>query len=457
MPTEPSSNKMTHNRFISTLLAVALAAAAWSCSSSNNEEPINPATPEEPALGSKTPTEIIFQANPRFYATDNCFAAIKAEVNRIAGMGCNVLWIMPSCEMGEERAFGSPYCIRDFKATNPKYGTMADFTALVDAAHAAGMKVILDWIANHTAWDHEWITQHPERYKRDASGNIQQASTWTDVAQLDFSNKDTHEAMADAMLFWVNEGKVDGFRCDYAEGVPHSFWSDVIERIRAVNPNALMLAETSKYDFYNDGFDMIYDWNYAPAAAKAFTGGKPSSLLSKAIETFADVPEGKSILRYVFNHDSAAENNVATYYGSIDALPAAYVLTALLHGTPMIYSSMDASGMSGKLSFFNYNPLTWSQALSDKYAAINSIFKATAEVRRGELKTYNDTKAAIFSRSTGSQDMIVMVNTTADKHTVKVPIAFAGSSMKCLSGDGATTKLPTVIELEPYGFAVYMN
>ncbi len=421
-------------RYISTALIATLATVSLSACKSNDME--MPANPSAPTVGAEVSQEVIYQANPRFFATDNCLAALSSQVKNIAATGCDVLWIMPVQEPGVKDAIGSPYCIRDYKSVNSKYGTMADFKALVDAAHGAGMKVMLDWVANHTAWDHNWITEHPEYYVRDAAGNIQQANVWSDVAQLDFSNPDTETAMIEAMKYWVTQGNIDGLRCDYAEGPGHEFWSHAIEALRAVKPELEMLAETSDPSYYADGFDKIYDWNFAPTMSEVFNGGKPSDLFNKAAETWNAVPEGKDLLRYTFNHDFAAENSIDGAFGSIDALPAAYVLTAMLNGTPMIYSSMDADNVSGKLNFFNYQPMTWSATKRATFKAINDAYRATAEVRRGELTTYNNADVAVFTRATPEHKMLVMVNTTDEEKTVKTPITLAGETMTDLiNGD----------------------
>ena len=443
-------------RFINAAAAMLVMAAVSAGCGDSKDEPVPPVEPDQPVLGPEVSQNVIYQANPRFFASDECFKAVTARIPAIADMGCDMLWIMPVNTPGELKAFGSPYCIRDFRGINPRYGTATDFKALVDAAHKAGMKVVLDWIANHTAWDHEWITAHPEYYRKDAAGNIAQASTWTDVAQLDYSNAGTVKAMTDDMLYWVNEMGVDGFRCDYAEGVPHDFWKQAIDKFRAIRPDFFMLAETSQESFYKDGFDMIYDWNYAPAVAAAFTGGKASDIFTREADSWSKVPEGASILRYVFNHDVAAENDYARYYGSADAQPAAYVAAAMLHGTPMIYSSMDADVNGGKLSFFDYKPLAFSAEKAAVYKAINKAYKASAELRRAELRTYPDKDVLSFTRTAGDHTLLVMVNTPADARTVKTPIALTGLRMTDMI-NGGETAVPVTIQLPAYGYIIYMN
>lgn len=438
---------------IASFIATVAAFAAAGCTSYEIDMPANPA---EPVIGNVVSTNVIYQANPRFFGDNECLKGLTRQVSRIAGMECDILWVMPVYEPGELNGIGSPYCIRDFKAVNPRYGTMTDLKELVNTAHSSGMKVILDWVANHTAWDCSWITEHPDWYVKDAAGNIVSPSGWSDVAQLNFANADMRAAMKDAMLFWVEQLGIDGYRCDYADGVPHDFWSDVITALRAKNSDMIMLAETANPDYYADGFDMIYDWNSSTTISAAFNGGKPADVVKEAVEALAKVPDGKSILRYVFNHDVAAENNVATMFGAPEGVPAAYVLASMLNGTPMIYSSMDVEGLSGKLSFFNYMTLDFSTSLSDEYKAINAAFKASAEVRRGELRDFSNSSVVCFTRAIPGHNLLVAVNTTGSEKSVKSPISLAGSTMTGLI-DGKQVTVPVEISLEPYSYTILMN
>lgn len=438
---------------IASFIATVAAFAATGCTSYEIDMPANPA---EPVIGNEVSTNVIYQANPRFFGDNECLKGLTRQVSRIAGMECDILWVMPVYEPGELNGIGSPYCIRDFKAVNPRYGTMTDLKELVNTAHSSGMKVILDWVANHTAWDCSWITEHPDWYVKDAAGNIVSPSGWSDVAQLNFANADMRAAMKDAMLFWVEQLGIDGYRCDYADGVPHDFWSDVITALRAKNSDMIMLAETANPDYYADGFDMVYDWNSSTTISSAFNGGKPADVVKEATEALAKVPDGKSILRYVFNHDVAAENNVATMFGAPEGVPAAYVLASMLNGTPMIYSSMDVEGLSGKLSFFNYMTLDFSTSLSDEYKAINAAFKASAEVRRGELRDFSNSSVVCFTRAIPGHNLLVAVNTTGSEKSVKSPISLAGSTMTGLI-DGKQVTVPVEISLEPYSYTILMN
>lgn len=438
---------------ITSIIATVAAFAATGCTSYEIDMPANPAAP---VIGDEVSTNVIYQANPRFFGENDCLKGLTAQLTRISDMDCDILWVMPVYETGELNGIGSPYCIRNFTALNSRYGTMDDMKNLVNTAHSKGMKVILDWVANHTAWDCPWITQHPDWYVKDADGNIVSPAGWSDVAQLNFDNSEVRTAMKDAMTYWVNQLSIDGFRCDYADGVPQDFWSNVITDLRAINPDMIMLAETASPEYYADGFNMIYDWESATTISAAFNGGKPANVVKEAKEALAKVPDGKSILRYVFNHDVAAENNVATMFGSPEGVPAAYVLASMLNGTPMIYSSMDVEGLSGKLSFFDYRTLDFSTALSDVYKSINSAFKASAEVRRGELRDYSNSSVVCFTRAIPGHNLLVAVNATGSTQTVRTPIVLAGAAMTDLI-KGTSVTAPVEIELEPYAYVILMN
>lgn len=436
-------------------MAAAVALMLSGCTSYEIDMPENPVAP---VVGNEVTTNVIYEANPRFFGSVDCLRNLTAQLDRISDMGCDILWVMPIYEQGELNSIGSPYCISNFKGVNVKYGTLEDARTLVNSAHAKGMKVIFDWVANHTSWDHPWIEDNPNFYKHDEDGNIVSPSKdWKDVAQLDFNNPATCDAMKDAMLYWVKELNIDGYRCDYAEGVPGDFWSDVITDLEKINKDIIMLAETSNATFYEYGFDMIYDWNSGPTISSAFHGGDPSGVVKEAADALQNVPDGKSILRYAFNHDVAAENDFDTYFGSADGIPAAYVCASMLNGTPMIYSGMDATGITGKLSFFNYSSLDFSNDLSHKYKVINDVFRQTADVRRGQLGDYYSGNSVVcFTRRIPGKTMVVAVNVSDASKEVKVPISLVNTTMSDLI-TGKTVNLSYTMEIEAYGYAVLVN
>ena len=193
----------------------------------------------------------IYEVNVRQYTPEGTFSAFEAHLPRLAAMGVGILWFMPIQPIGVQNrkgGLGSYYSIRDYTAVNPEFGTLADFQRLVQRAHALGMKVILDWVANHTAWDHTWVTQHPDWYKKDASGKIHaytyraspeaEPEYWTDVVGLDYRAPALWPAMTEAMAFWLREADIDGFRCDVAGLVPMDFWNEARPALDRIKPSA---------------------------------------------------------------------------------------------------------------------------------------------------------------------------------------------------------------------------
>ena len=205
----------------------------------------------------------MYQVNPRNFAPENSFKAVDARLDAIKDLGANTVWFMPICEIGVEKSVNSPYCVKDYTGINPEFGTLDDFKTLVAHAHDKGMTVIIDWVANHTSWDNQWIKDHPDWYTHDEEGEIihPDGTSWNDVADLNFDNPDLCQAMIDAMKFWVEQVGVDGFRCDAADYVPFEFWKDCVAQLRATGHNLLMLAEGSR----KDHFDAEPRQDYQPA------------------------------------------------------------------------------------------------------------------------------------------------------------------------------------------------
>ena len=445
-------------------MAAVTAAAMFlfSCSSDKGgDEPVGPNPPSGPEINLAQPTAVVYEANPRFFAENDCLNALTGNLSRIAEMGCDVIWIMPVCEPSTAaQSVGSPYSIKNYEALNPRYGSLADLQNLVKTAHGLGLKVILDWVPNHTGWDNPWITEHPDWFMKNAQGQIisPPGQNWKDVAQLNYNNPEVAPAMAAAMEYWMTNAGVDGFRIDYADSpqIPSSFWTMLASGLQAKNPDVILLAESSNYSFYNYGYDMIYDWNSAPTISSVFKGGKPTSVVEEGQAALSNVPEGKSILRYVFNHDVMSENPIDSYFGSIDALPAAYVCASMLNGTPLIYSGMDAEGLKGNQSFFNYKTLTFSDKFTPIYRAINNAFKESAIVRSGSLTNYSTSNVIAFSRQNGSLTLMVVVNPSANAVTIPTPMAVTGLTMKDLI-NGGSSQIGTTMSLPPYGYTILMN
>jgi glycosidase len=333
----------------------------------------------------------IYQVNLKLYGSSGAFGKVKARLDDIKALGTEILYLMPVYPEGKQKAIGSPYCIRDFKGVNSSYGTLDELRSLVDAAHAKGMKVMFDWVANHTAWDNPWITEHPEWYEHNAKGEIvcpTKDGTWSDVAQLDYANKDLWAAMEDALEYWVKTLGIDGYRCDYAHGVRDDFWKDAIKRLKALKPGFIMLAESDFERMFDDGFDIIFDRAMKSNMRKLFGGGTVADFLSWYKTDQGKAPAPKTKLYFVTNHDDATEAAPADQFGSNEAALAAYVLMCALNGSSMLYGCQE-TGYGKTINFFNAMTMDWNAdaALTASYK--NALTALAGADRSGAMKAYS--------------------------------------------------------------------
>ena len=332
----------------------------------------------------------IYQVNLKLYGSSGAFGKVKARLDDIKALGIEILYLMPVYPEGKTKAIGSPYCIRDFKGVNASYGTLDELRSLVDAAHAKGMKVMFDWVANHTAWDNPWITEHPEWYEKNAKGEIvcpTKDGTWSDVAQLDYANKELWAAMEDALLYWVKTLGIDGYRCDYAHGVRDDFWKDAIAKLKAQKPGFIMLAESDFERMFDDGFDIIFDRAMKSNMRKLFGGGSPSDFFAWYKTDQGKAPAPKTKLYYVTNHDDVTEGTPAEQFGSNEAALAAYVLMTTLNGSSMLYGSQEA-GYAKTINFFNTMTMDWNGATALTAAYRNALKGLEGLNRSGAMKVY---------------------------------------------------------------------
>lgn len=400
---------------------------------------------------------VIYECNERLFAEAEAFKAIEAYIPTLVDMGVNVLWLMPIHPIGaDSKAVGSPYCVKDYTAINPAFGTMDDLKHLVNTAHEHQMRVMLDWIANHTSWDNRWVTAHPDWYQPAQTADEKQ---WADVTFLNYDMQVVCDTMQACMLYWVNEAGIDGFRCDYAQGVPLSFWKSTISAIRAKKSDALMLAETSDVAHYDAGFDLLYSWSYMYAVEGLYSGsGTFGSLLSAHTSEYNSTPEDKDRMRYVTTHDESATAGPGTFYHSPQGELSAFCLTAFLSGVPMIYSSQELGNMNA-INFFNYNIMDF-KAENDTRTALKQLMKVyheTAHLRGGSRITGSlNTKVHYIEYSDEQETMIVICNTSGKKQDVKLPMKHQGHEVSDLL-TGASVSLETIITLAPYEYKIYKH
>ncbi len=362
---------------------------------------------------------VVYEIFPRNFSAAGNLNGITARLNELKDLGVNVLWLMPLHPIGEKLrkgTIGSPYAIRDYYAIDPAYGTKDDLKKLVTEAHQRGLKVILDLVANHTAWDSVMMA-HPEFYKQDAAGKIiPPVPDWTDVAGLNYANPQLRTYMIGMLKHYVTECDVDGFRCDVAAMVPTDFWEQARAELEKVKPDLIMLAEASKPELLVRAFDVDYAWPLHAALNKVFLEGTPATELKTSWEeSRRQFPSGALHLRISDNHDEA---RAVARFGMRGAL-AAQVLMLTLDGVPLFYNGMEAGDAteSGDPALFEKLPIFWKPKdrppLRDIYRDLIRLRKQYAPFRNDRviwLRNSEEANLVTFMRLDGKDEFVVAIN-----------------------------------------------
>lgn len=438
------------------IILIMAATALCSVSCGDSYGPADQTGPESQDQLMPGNTMVIYEANPKIFATSDALKAIENRLDEIRDLGANVIWLMPLQQQGSKKSVGSPYCIRDFKAVNSSYGSIDDLKSLVSKAHSMDMKVIMDWIANHTSWDNVWITEHPEWYTKDAAGNIiSPAGTgWNDVADLDFSSTELRTSMIDAMTFWIKEAGIDGFRCDHADGVPTDFWTEALEAIKAIDPDAILLAEGSDPKLLDCGFQMLYGWEFQSKLSSTFSGRtKVSSLYEARDNEYKGFAEGKERLRFTTNHDIAMnEASPVTMYKGERGAMSAFVISTFIGGIPLIYSSQEI-GYAKTLSFFTTTAINWNSnpSYTEEYREVMAAYHASAPLRGGKPALYDTGYIASIYYKGG---LLVVANTSGSDIQVMTPGGHSGKKATDLI-TGQSESIPSALNLEGYQYKIW--
>lgn len=379
---------------------------------------------------------VIYEVNVRQYTPQGTFNAFGEHLDRLKDLGVDILWFMPVHPIGEKNrkipdgmtsSLGSYYSVKDYKGINPEFGTMDDFKKLVTKAHDMGFKVIIDWVANHTAWDNEWVEKHPEWYVKDSTGKILAPFDWTDVAKLDFSNKEMRAAMIDAMKFWVDSVNIDGFRCDVAGEVPVDFWNEARTTLEKVKPVFMLAEEEGHYNFYDTAFTVGYGWGMHHIMHEV-AQGKDSviSIVKQVMKNDTLMGKSGSQMNFITNHDENSWNGTAKEkFGEGENVFA--VLTYTLPGMPLIYSGQEA-GLDHRLQFFVKDSINWKLAdFSPFYKTLNDLkhnnealwmkpFGGTFE----QIKNSQPKQVLSFLRKKDGSKVLVIANLSNAPVTVKL-------------------------------------
>jgi alpha-amylase len=425
---------------------------------------------------------VIYEANIRQYSPEGTFNEFTKDIPQLKELGVKVIWLMPIFPISEknrkakgdllvedlkdpkerEKYLGSYYAVADYEKINPDLGTSADLIKLIETAHENGMYVILDWVANHTGWDHVWIKKHPEFYTRDENGKMMHpaGTDWTDTADLNYDNRDLWDAMSNAMSNWVTDYNIDGFRCDVAHEVPTEFWNYATAQLQEQKP-LFMLAESEKKDLFNKAFDMGYNWEGHHIMNELAQGKMSVEKWDAYMERNAKNYDKEDILmNFITNHDENSWN------GSVKERMGAkaetmLALSYMIPGMPLIYSGQEYD-MDYRLKFFEKDTIpktkgkTWGLmkklgALKVNNVALNGGKNAASYTR---LKTDDDDKIYAIKREKNGVIVFYIANFSDERQSAKVQ-GLKGRITDALRGGPVNFTEDNRLDLPPFGYRIF--
>jgi glycosidase len=409
------------------------------------------------------PDAVIYEVNVRQYTTEGTFEAFAQHLPRLQELGVDILWFMPIYPIGQENrkgTLGSYYSISDYKAVNPEFGSMEDFQAVVSQAQELGMTVILDWVANHTAWDHQWITDHPEWYEKDSTGNMFGPFDWSDVAQLDYDNHDMRAAMKDALEFWVREANIDGYRCDVAGMVPVDFWEDVRESLQSIKPVFMLAEDERETALLHKAFNANYGWSLHHHLNNIAQGEENATHAVAYFENLYNTyPYGAWPMQFTTNHDENSWNGTV-YERMGDAYPAMAALTFVVEGMPLIYTGQEA-GLSKRLEFFEKDEVDWNDlSMTEYYQSLIQLKKANKALWNGAagapmefLPTNETEKVLLFKRQKDNNTVVALFNLSNEAVTITAETGLEGAFADYFTNEKVTFPL-TDVEFSAWEYRV---
>lgn len=408
----------------------------------------------------------IYEVNVRQYTPEGTFKAFAGHLQRLKDMGVQTLWFMPIQPVGKEGrkgALGSYYAISDYRSVNPEFGTLQDWKDLVAQIHNMGMKVIIDWVPNHTAPDHPWVKAHPDFYYRNAQGiPIHEPNTdWTDTRKLDYKNALLSDSMIASMKYWLAETAIDGFRVDQPRWQGPAFWTKANKELKAYRPGLLMLGESEEKWIYEVGFDISYPWKFFHKTVDIASGKSSASSLDSVLNEFDTTFNNKGawFLFFTSNHDENSWNKAD--YGTMPGASHApfAVLTQTVKGSvPLIYSGQEEPVLDS-LSFFYKDTISFTQLQRANFyktlltlRSNNPALAANASFKK--LRTSNDAAIYAFEREGGDNKVLVVLNLS------KSPQKFTWTdqpSEQSWNNVFLMNTEPALTSIEPWGYAVYQK
>lgn len=409
----------------------------------------------------------MYEVNIRQYTKEGTFQAFEEHLPRLKKMGVKILWFMPIYPISREKrlgSLGSYYSISDYKEINPEFGNKEDFKRLVDKCHEMGFKVVLDWVANHTGWDHYWIRKNPDWYTQNAEGQIVYPETWADVADLNFDDKDMKKEMLKAMEYWVKEFDVDGYRCDYAGGVPLEFWEEARTKLNKIKTVYLLAEDDRAMSFMKYAFNSNYGWKLYHDLNSIAKGNKsPGTLLSYFKNTLKNYPTATYPQHFIDNHDENSWNGtVEERLG--DSKHAMLSLIFTVPGMPLVYSGQEVN-LNKRLEFFEKDEIIWenftNEDLLTKLIHLKLENKALWNGDAGgemEFLTTSDERVLSYTRVKEDDKVVVILNLSDKEREFSVTMKeeFEGNNVmtseKMILSNGMNT-----INLGPWEYIILSN
>ena len=411
---------------------------------------------------------VMYEVNIRQYTPEGTFKAFETHLPRLKELGVDILWFMPMYPISEKNRkgkLGSYYSIRDYKAVNPEFGTMDDFKALVSKAHEMGFKVMLDWVGNHSGWDNWWIVDHKDWYTQDSKGNVIPPNPdWSDVADLNYDNKELRKGMLDALKFWVKDINVDGYRCDYAGGVPTDFWETARASLDSIKPVYMLAENQDQMDLLNKAFNVNYGWSFHHLMNEVAKGKKTAlDLDSSLVKTERTYPVGTYSLQFLTNHDENS-NNGTEFERMGDATKTMAVLSFTVPGMPLIYTGQEI-GMKKRLLFFEKDQVDWSnlemQQFYQKLIKMKkdevALWNGTAGGKLSILKTSVPAKIMAFTREKDNNQVVAVFNMSAEPIEATIDLPQAGDYQEYFSGDQKKLDKGTSLKLDKWGYKIFVR
>jgi glycosidase len=401
----------------------------------------------------------MYEINIRQYSVEGTFKAFQQHLPRLKNMGIDILWFMPITPISldvRQGTLGSYYACSSYVEINPEFGTLNDFKALVVEAHSLGMKVIIDWVANHTGWDHEWTKTNKNYYLLDEQGNFTERNGWHDVIDLNYQNQHMRTAMIAAMQYWVNTCNIDGFRCDMAHLVPLDFWQEARTQCDALKP-LFWLAECEDVQYHNV-FDVTYAWEWMHVTEKFFQGNASLHHVFDVLHKYTQYPKDSRKLFFTTNHDENSWNGTE-YEKFGDAAKAMAVFAATWSGMSLVYSGQENPNLK-RLKFFDKDVIEWNQPLQlfDFYKTILQLSKSKV-ISLAEtfiLPTQHEGVMGYLRKHENEVVLVLLNFTGASKLQISVEHNWLNNKfVNAFSKLDYNFKQKEVFELQAYEYLVY--